>query len=157
MGVIGGSVCPRPVARQAYELGRGIAGRGWVLVCGGMGGVMEEACRGAREAAGVTIGILPGGSRAEANPYLSYSLPTGLGEGRNLLVVRASDVLVALAGSFGTLSEIALAAVAGVPVVGLGSWKVRSQENAGRSLFRLEAGSPVEALAAVEQLLREGR
>jgi uncharacterized protein (TIGR00725 family) len=95
-----------------------------VVVCGGLGGVMEAACRGAREAGGLTVGILPGLDRSAANPYVEVALPTGLGEGRNLLVVRAADALIAVGGGYGTLSEIALALKAGKPVVGLGSWEI---------------------------------
>lgn len=92
-------------------------------MCGGLGGVMEGAARGCMEAGGMTLGILPGLERGSANPYIQVALPTGLGDGRNLLVVRASDVLVAVAGGYGTLSEIALALKAGKPVIGLDTWK----------------------------------
>jgi uncharacterized protein (TIGR00725 family) len=93
------------------------------MVCGGLGGVMEGAARGCMEAGGVTVGILPGLERAAANPYIKIALPTGLGEGRNHLVVRASDVLIAIAGGYGTLSEIALALKMNKRVVGLETWE----------------------------------
>ena len=92
-----------------------------MLVCGGLGGVMEAACRGARERGGITLGILPGLDRAAANPHVSVALPTGLGEARNALVVRAADALIAVGGGYGTLSEIALALKAGKRVIGLGT------------------------------------
>jgi uncharacterized protein (TIGR00725 family) len=95
-----------------------------VLVCGGLGGAMEAACQGAKQAGGATVGLLPGPDRAEANPYVDVALPTGLGEGRNLLVVRAADVVIAVGGGYGTLSEIALALRHGKPVVGIGSWEI---------------------------------
>jgi hypothetical protein len=109
---------------MAEEVGRGLAGRGAVVLCGGLGGVMEAACRGAREGGGTTIGILPGLDRGAANDFVDVALPTGLGEARNALVVRAADVLVAVGGGYGTLSEIALALKAGKPVIGLATWEL---------------------------------
>ena len=94
------------------------------MVCGGLGGTMEAACRGARSAGGTTIGILPGLDRADANPYVEVAVPTGLGEARNALVVRAADAVIAVGGGYGTLSEIALALKAGKRVVGLGTWQI---------------------------------
>jgi uncharacterized protein (TIGR00725 family) len=105
-------------------VGRLLAQRGAVLVCGGLGGTMEAACRGAKQAGGTTVGLLPGGSRSDANPFVDVAIPTGLGEARNALVVRAADVVVAVGGGYGTLSEIALALKAGKRVVGLGSWEI---------------------------------
>jgi uncharacterized protein (TIGR00725 family) len=105
-------------------VGRLLAERGAVLVCGGLGGTMEAACRGAREGGGTTIGILPGLDRPDANPYVEVALPTGLGEARNALVVRAADVVIAVGGGYGTLSEIALALKAGKRVIGLGTWEI---------------------------------
>jgi uncharacterized protein (TIGR00725 family) len=108
----------------AAEVGRLIAERGAVLVCGGRGGAMEAACRGAKEAGGLTVGILPGSDRSEANPYVDVVLPTGLGEARNALVVGAADVVIAIGGGYGTLSEIALALKARKRVIGLGTWEI---------------------------------
>jgi uncharacterized protein (TIGR00725 family) len=108
----------------AEEVGRLLARRGAVVVCGGLGGVMEAACRGARGEGGTTVGILPGFDRGAANPHVSVAVATGLGEARNALVVRAADALVAVGGAYGTLSEIALALKAGKPVVGLGTWGI---------------------------------
>jgi uncharacterized protein (TIGR00725 family) len=105
-------------------VGRGLAARGAVVVCGGLGGVMEAACRGAKEAGGQTVGILPCTDRAAANPFVDTAVPTGLGEARNALVVRAADALIAVGGGYGTLSEIALALKAGKRVVGLDSWDI---------------------------------
>jgi hypothetical protein len=153
VGVIGGRECSRETARLAYQVGRGIAREGWTLVCGGMGGVMEMACRGARSAGGPTLGILPGNRREEGNPYLSCSVVTGMGEARNVIVVKTSQVLVAVGGSYGTLSEIALANVFGTPVVGLQTWQVDPRANEGRSLFRRQAGSAEEAVRLVKELL----
>jgi uncharacterized protein (TIGR00725 family) len=108
----------------AGEVGRLLAEGGAVLVSGGRGGVMEAACEGARSAGGVTLGLLPGSDRAEGNPHLTVAVPTGLGEMRNALVVRAADALIAVGGAYGTLSEIALALQAGKRVVGLRSWDI---------------------------------
>ena len=108
----------------AEEVGRRLAATGAILVCGGLGGVMEAACRGAKAGGGTTVGILPGASRADANPHVDVALATGLGEARNALVVRAVDALVAVGGEYGTLSEIALALKAGKPVVGVGTWEI---------------------------------
>ena len=105
--------------RRPRRSGRELARAGAVLVCGGLGGAMEAACRGAKAEGGTTLGILPGADRAAANPYVDVAVATGLGEARNALVVRAADAVIAVAGGYGTLSEIALALRAGKPVVGL--------------------------------------
>ena len=122
IGVIGTGECSESIYGLARELGFEIGKRGWVLVCGGLGGVMEASARGCREAGGLTVGILPGLEKGSANAYIKVPLPTGLGEGRNLLVVRAADVLIAVAGGYGTLSEIALALKMNKPVIGLETW-----------------------------------
>ncbi|HEY8498229.1 MAG TPA: TIGR00725 family protein [Limnochordales bacterium] len=128
IGVIGEQECSAETAAAAYAVGAGIARRGGVLVCGGMGGVMEAAARGAREAGGLTVGILPGTDRASANPFIAIPIPTGMGEGRNVLVVRASQAVIAIGGSYGTLSEIAFALKMGVPVVGLRTWRLAKDD-----------------------------
>ena len=151
VGVIGGRDCTPEDARLAFEVGRGIAREGWVLVCGGGGGIMAEASRGARQAGGVSLGILFEDSRQEANPYLSYSVVTGMGVARNALVVKSCDVVVAVAGAFGTLSEIALANNVGIPVIGLASWRIDPAQNKGQSVYWREADSAAEAV----RLLRE--
>jgi uncharacterized protein (TIGR00725 family) len=105
-------------------VGRLLAERGAMVVCGGLGGTMEAACRGARAAGGTTLGLLPGLDRSDANEFVTVAVPTGLGEARNALVVRAADAVIALGGGYGTLSEIALALKAGKRVVGLGTWEI---------------------------------
>ena len=110
---------------QAEVLGRRLGEAGAVVVCGGGPGVMEAVCRGAQSAGGTTIGLLPGLDRAEGNPYLTVSIPTGLGQGRNLLLVRSSDAVIAVGGGFGTLSEIAIALRTGTPVIGLATWSLQ--------------------------------
>jgi len=125
LAVVGGGRVPPADARRARAVGRAVAEAGAVLVCGGLGGAMAAACRGAHDAGGLTVGILPGADRAAANRHVDVAIPTGLGEARNALVVGAADAVVAVAGEFGTLSEIALALAAGTPVVGLGTWELR--------------------------------
>ena len=110
-----------------------------MLVCGGLGGVMEAACRGAKGGGGTTVGILPGADRGEANEFVDVAIPTGLGEARNALVVRAAEALIAVGGGYGTLSEIALALKAGKRVVGLGSWDIEGVERAGTPEAAVEA------------------
>lgn len=124
IGVMGASQCDASVSELAYEVGRLIAQRGAVLLCGGMGGVMEAAARGAKEAGGLTVGILPGSddSQSPANPFIDIAIFTGLGEGRNIINVKSSDAIIALSGGYGTLSEIALALRVGKPVVLLHTW-----------------------------------
>jgi len=125
IGVMGPAACDGETAALARAVGRGVAERGAVLLTGGRAGVMEEASRGAREAGGLTVGILPGATTAETppNPFVDIALPTGLGEARNWVNVCASDALIAIGGGFGTLSEIALALKARKPLVLLGSWQ----------------------------------
>ena len=124
VGVAGASQPEPPLLDQAELLGRRLAEAGAIVVCGGGPGVMEAVCRGAQSAGGTTVGLLPGLDRAEGNPYLTISVPTGLGQGRNLLLVRSSDAVIAVGGGFGTLSEIALALRTGTPVIGLATWSL---------------------------------
>ena len=122
MGVIGAGSCTTEVYEQARRVGAGIARAGGVLVCGGLGGVMEGACRGAREAGGETVGVLPGPDKASANPYVSMPIVTDLGHARNVLIVRTSDLIIAVSGGYGTLSEISIALKLGKPIIGLHTW-----------------------------------
>ncbi len=144
IGVCGAGTCDAAVAALAEETGRRIAEAGAVLVCGGLGGVMLAACRGAAEAGGLTVGLLPGESAADANPFVRLALPTGLGHARNVLIVQSAHVIIAISGGYGTLSEIALARTCGRTVVGLGTWALGSTE-AGTPHV-LPAGSPAEAV-----------
>jgi uncharacterized protein (TIGR00725 family) len=125
IGVIGGSSCGAKARALAEEVGREIAGRGLPLICGGLGGVMEAACKGAKSAGGVTIGILPASRARDANPYVDYPIATGMGLARNIIIVHTASALIAVDGKYGTLSEIAYAAQLGVPLVGLLTWKIR--------------------------------
>jgi uncharacterized protein (TIGR00725 family) len=135
----------------AEEIGRLLAQRGAVVLSGGLSGVMEASCRGAKSAGGTTLGVLPGTDRREANDYVDFSVPTGMGEMRNMLIVRAADALIAVAGEFGTLSEVAFALKVGVPVVGLGTWEL---SKAGERVEAFEtADNPGDA---VDRALRLG-
>jgi uncharacterized protein (TIGR00725 family) len=122
IAVAGAGACGRATARLAHAVGREVARAGAVLVCGGLGGAMAAAARGAAEAGGIVIGLLPGYDRRAGNRHLTVAVPTGLGHARNVLVAAAGDVLIAVPGAEGTRSEVALARVLGRPVVGLGAW-----------------------------------
>jgi uncharacterized protein (TIGR00725 family) len=104
------------------EVGSLVGKNGWILICGGLGGVMEGAAKGCYNAGGITVGILPEKDKTAANPFINLPIPTAMGEGRNLLVVRASDIIIAISGGYGTLSEIALALKIGRPLIGLKTW-----------------------------------
>lgn len=148
IGVIGGAECSPEEWQLAEEVGEEIARRGAILICGGRGGVMEAASRGARRAGGLVVGILPGRHRKEGNPYLTVALPTGLGDARNAVIACSADALIAVGGGYGTLSEIGLALKMGKPVVGLATWKIERCGVAGE--IKTAAG----AREAVELALR---
>jgi len=122
IGVIGAGHCDEETYKLAISVGRGIAEHKCILICGGLGGVMEGVARGAKEAGGLTIGILPGFSAEDANPYIDIPVVTGLGHARNVIIVRTAMVLIAISGSYGTLSEIAIALKMNKPVIGLNTW-----------------------------------
>jgi hypothetical protein len=124
IGLIGGSRAGKKFLEMAEDIGRLIAERGGILVCGGMAGVMEAACRGAREAGGLTVGIIPGARRADANAFVDVAIATGMGYTRNALVVMNADVMIAVDGEYGTLSEIAYALIFEKRVFGLGTWEI---------------------------------
>jgi uncharacterized protein (TIGR00725 family) len=145
VAVVGaGSASPEEES-AAEAVGQGLAQAGAVVVCGGLGGVMEAACRGAKAAGGTTVGILPGAQRSDANPHVDIALATGLGEIRNGIIVRTVDALVAVGGEFGTLSEIALALKAGKPVIALGGWQLARDGEPVEPMER--AASPADAVA----------
>jgi uncharacterized protein (TIGR00725 family) len=147
VSVVGSGEASGELYEKAREVGRLVAGRGGTVVCGGRSGVMEAAARGATEAGGIAIGILPDEDRKEANEYLTYSVATGTGHARNLAVVCSGDVVVAVGGEYGTLSEIGLALKVGRPVVALMSWDLREHVAV--------ASSPEEAVEAAFACLRE--
>lgn len=122
VAVVGASRADPKIASLALEVGREIAKQKWILICGGLGGVMEEASRGAFEQGGMTVGILPGYEHSSGNRYLTVTIPTGLGHARNAVIAAAADGMVAVGGEYGTLSEISLALKMDKPVVALESW-----------------------------------
>jgi uncharacterized protein (TIGR00725 family) len=144
IGVVGERQTTPQLWEAAQIVGREVARRGGILICGGMGGVMEAASKGAREAGGEVVGILPTDSERAGNPYLTIPIPTGMGEGRNVLVVRASHALIAIGGWYGTLVEIAYALALKVPVVGLRTWRIERPGLEGDPIVR--ADDPVEAV-----------
>ena len=124
IGVIGGAEAEDEALNNAYNVGRLIAQSGALLICGGLSGVMEAACKGAKEAGGTTIGILPTLNTTDANRYVDIPVATGLGHGRNLIIINTASALLAISGKYGTLSEIAFALQSGKPVFGLGTWEI---------------------------------
>jgi uncharacterized protein (TIGR00725 family) len=124
IAVIGGSQCTPEMSIKAETVGRELARRGVILVCGGLGGVMEAACRGASIEEGTTVGILPGTDPGSANRYVKIPIATGLGEARNVAVVKSAHAVIAIDGDYGTLSEIAFALKSGIPVIGLNTWEL---------------------------------
>ncbi len=139
IAVIGGGTCTKDELTLAYETGQLVASRGAILVCGGLGGVMEGAARGAKSNGGVTVGILPGTEASAANRYIDVPLATGLGEMRNFLIVRVAQALIAIGGGIGTLTEIAVAQRTQKPVIGL-------HDSFGNAIDMPRATSPVEAV-----------
>ena len=144
IAVIGGSDPSPEEARLAEEVGREIALQGATLVCGGLGGIMAAACKGASEAGGLTIGILPGDIRQMANPYVQIPIVTNLGEARNVIVVKSAQAVIAIAGSYGTLSEIGHALRSGIPVIGLKTWSLSRDGQPDNSI--IPAQDPVDAV-----------
>lgn len=138
IGVIGPGECSHETVLLAEEVGREIARCSALLICGGLGGVMAAAARGASEEGGTTLGILPGTLMEDANPHITIPIVTGLGHARNVLVVRSSHALIAIEGGYGTLSELAIALKVGIPVIGLHTWNVSSKI--------IEATTPQEAV-----------
>ena len=124
IGVIGGSKPDTKSRQVAFNVGQLIAEKGAILICGGLSGVMEAASRGAKQAGGLTIGILPGNSPQDANPNIDIAIATGLGYSRNSLVAMNSDVIIAVDGRYGTLSEIAYGRIYGKKIIGLGTWDI---------------------------------
>ena len=125
IAVIGAGNADGHLLAVAEEVGRLIAGNGAILVCGGLGGVMEAAARGAKSGGGLTVGLLPGFEKGDASPHIDVPIATGLREGRNVLIVRSADVMIAVGGEYGTLSEIALGLKTGKTVIGIGTWDIK--------------------------------
>jgi len=124
IAVIGAGDATEEDCNLAGAVGEEIARQQYTLLCGALGGVMEAACRGAKSLNGTTIGILPGTSKSECNPYIDYPIVTGMGHGRNIIVAGSSDAIIAIGGSYGTLSEIAFALRLKIPIIGINTWDV---------------------------------
>ena len=152
IAVIGGSDCTPEEARLAEEVGRGLARNGAVLICGGLGGVMEAACKGANAEGGLTVGILPGGSRQTANPYINIPIVTNLGEARNVIVVKSAEAIIAIGGGYGTLSELGHALRNGTPVVGLNTWSLSRNKRPDKSIVL--ARNPADAVKKVLGIIK---
>ena len=149
IAVIGGSDIGPETTDLAREVGREVATRGAVLLCGGLGGVMAAAAQGAQEAGGVSLGILPEGDRRRANPFLTYTIATNLGHARNVLIAHSADALIAVGGSYGTISEAAIALKLGKPVIALNvTWDLAGVKR---------AASPAEAVALAMGAMEETR
>jgi hypothetical protein len=147
VAIVGAGKCSRKLRDQAAEVGRYVAENGGIVICGGMGGIMEGAARGAKEAGGTTIGILPTSDRSDANEFIDYVIPTGFGEARNIMVVRTADVVVAFPGKYGTLSEMAFAMHARKPVISINAWKLGDEI--------LQSKDPLEAAETAMKLANE--
>ena len=132
----------------AEAVGRELARRGATLLCGGLGGVMEAACRGAAIESGITVGILPGSDPASANPYVHIPIATGIGEARNIAVVKSAQAVIAIDGDYGTLTEIAFALKSGIPVIGLNTWSMSRKGQEDKSIIPAE-----DAVDAVEKAI----
>jgi len=147
IGVIGGSICDREIYGFAYDIGKEIARRNCYLLCGGLGGVMEAACRGAQEAGGLTIGIIPGDDKSSANPYVDIPIVTNIGYARNFIIIQTADAFVAIDGRFGTLTEVSFALDRKKPIVGYKTWDI------DEAIVKIN--DPVEALDRLFEVLEK--
>ncbi len=152
IGVIGDSSCPPEEAKLAESVGELLAQQGATIVCGGLGGVMEAVCRGAKSKGGLTVGILPGKNSNMANPWVDIPVVTGIGEARNVAVVKSAQAVIAIGGSYGTLSEIAYALKSSIPVIGLNTWSLSRNGQADDSIIRVQ--SATEAVDKATSLVK---
>jgi len=153
IAVIGDSACSAEEAKLAETVGESLAQRGATIVCGGLGGVMEAVCRGAKSKGGLTVGILPGQDASIANPWVDIPIVTGIGEARNVAVVKSAQAVIAIGGSYGTLSEIAYALKSGIPVIGLNTWSLSRNGREDDSIIRVQ--SAAEAVDKAISLARK--
>lgn len=144
ISVIGASHANADEIQTAEEIGRELAARGAVLICGGLDGIMEAACRGAVSSGGLTVGILPGEHRESANKFVTIPIVTGIGYGRNMIVAKSGQAVIAVGGGYGTLSEIAYACQAGIPVIGVNTWSLSKEKEINKSI--IQAASAKEAV-----------
>ena len=145
IAVIGAGQCDERIYQIAEQAGFELASRGHIIICGGLGGVMEAACKGAKKGKGTTVGILPGAEVSDANPFVDIAVATGLGIARNIIIVRSAQALLAINGSFGTLSEIAFALQLDKHVVGIETWDVSDRI--------IHVSSVADAIQELEKLL----
>jgi uncharacterized protein (TIGR00725 family) len=153
IGVIGGSNCPAKIAKIAEAVGSQIAVGGGLLVCGGLGGVMEFACKGAKDAGGTTIGILPSMDKSDANDYVDIPIATGISIARNIIIINTADVIIAVDGGYGTLSEIAFALNLHTPVIALQTWHLEAAGKVDDELFYV-VDSAEEAVKLAYKLIK---
>jgi uncharacterized protein (TIGR00725 family) len=156
VAVIGSRDAPEALVAVAERVGSGLACAGATVICGGLGGVMAAACRGAKSAGGLTVGILPGDDPHDANPWVDVAIPSGLGEARNSLVVRSAAAVIAIGGEYGTLSEIALALRSRIPVIGIATWSLmRPEGEIEEGIIRMEEpGDAVKEALRLASLFR---
>jgi len=141
IAVIGNSSCSPKEAKLAETVGELLAQQGVTVICGGLGGVMEAVCRGAKSKGGLTVGILPGQDPSTANPWVDIPVVTGIGEARNVAVVKSAQAVIAIGGSYGTLSEIAYALKSGIPVIGLNTWSLSRNGRDDDSIIRVQSAT----------------
>ncbi len=146
VGIVGGRTASDELLDMAYEVGFGLAQNGCIVISGGLGGIMEAGSRGARDGGGITVGILPGDDIGAANPHIMIPIATGLGIGRNVIIAKTSQGLIAIGGEYGTLSEVAFALQLGKPVIGIRSWRIKG-------MFHCE--TPKEAVEMLLSILKE--
>lgn len=145
IGVIGAGECSDIIYNQAKELGQLLGSSGIPVICGGLGGVMEAVCIGVKSKNGMTIGILPGNDISEANKYIDIPIASGMGIGRNIIIIRTASIVIAVNGKYGTLSELAFALQLNKPVIGLNTWDISERI--------IKVNTPKEALQKVKELL----
>ena len=148
VAVIGGAQCSKEDAALAENVGKELANHGAVLVCGGLTGIMEAACRGAVANGGLTVGLLPSDDPKTANPYIRIPIATGVGYARNIAVVRSSRAIIAIDGDYGTLTEIAFALKSSIPIIGLNTWSLSRSGREEESIVRAK-----DATDAVEKAI----
>lgn len=152
IAVVGGMDASDAVLRTAEAVGAALADAGATVVCGGLGGVMEAACRGAKAAGGLTVGVLPGTDHRSANEWVDVVIATGLGEARNAVVVSSVGAVIAVDGEYGTLSEIALALRAGIPVIGVGTWTLVRPDGQADTVIEVVDEPGAAAARALERV-----
>lgn len=153
IGIIGASNATKEEYLLAEQVGKRLAEKGVTIICGGLGGVMEACCKGAKSAKGLTIGILPGNSRDDANPYVDIPIPTGISDARNLIIIKSCHAIIAIGGGYGTLSEIAFALRLQIPVIGLKTWELNKISKEQNKIIIAE--TPEEAVEKAIKLAKE--